>query len=372
MTGHGGNIYAASVETGIPANKIIDFSASINPLGTPTSVVAAIRKNIAGLRHYPEVHAGGLSAAIAKHTGLNPESVICGNGSTELIYLTARALRPERVLMPAPTFAEYERAVKISRKPEATGGRKLIPGRDMKGIATEDRSRIKYFDLRGDDGFRINADEFIDAMAGVDMAFICNPNNPTGGLVSRKNMERIANAAKETGCYLVLDESFIDFVPGQSIIRTVRHNPRLIVLRSLTKFYALSGLRLGYAAINPELAGIIKEFKEPWTVNSLAQAAGMAAINDRAYEEKSLKFMKDEKRYMESYLRKAGIEYYPASVNYYLLRIPGAREIVRKLRAKGILIRDCSNFRGLDASYVRIAVRSRKENDRMLRELCGR
>jgi threonine-phosphate decarboxylase len=211
--------------------------------------------------------------------------------------------------------------------------------------------------------------EFINAMAGHDLAFICNPNNPTGGLLKKSDMLGIAEAARKTRCYLVVDEAFIDFIPRESVVKEVKNNPYLIVLRSLTKFYALSGLRIGYAVTHPELSGAIKRIKEPWTINTLAQLAGVAALRDVDYATKTFRIIEEEKAHLETGLKRIGITYYPTCINFYLLKLENAGDAVSNLRTKGILVRDCSNFRGLNNSHIRIAVRSRSENGRLLREL---
>jgi len=354
MKEHGGDIYAASRELGIAADKIVDFSASINPLGVPKSVRAEIIAHLGHLRHYPDPSATDLAREIARSIGVDEESILCGNGSTELIYLVVRALQPKRVLIPAPTFSEYERA--------------CIVGSPLKKNCTG-KASLDYFDLTEKNRYEIKHSEFINAMTGHDMAFICNPNNPTGGLVKKSEMLRIAKAARKTGCYLVVDEAFIDFIPRESVVTEVKNNPYLIVLRSLTKFYALSGLRIGYAVIHPKLSGAVKRIKEPWTVNTLAQLAGITALKDTDYATKTFRIIEEEKAHLETGLKKMGITYYPSRINFYLLKLENAGDAVSNLRTKGILARDCSNFRGLNNSHIRIAVRSRNENSRLLREL---
>jgi threonine-phosphate decarboxylase len=352
MKRHGGDIYAASRELDIPAGKVIDFSASINPLGVPKSVRDEIIAHLGHLCHYPDPSAVELRQEISLSIGVAQEHIICGNGSTELIYLIARALQPKRVLIPSPTFSEYENAINICR-------------------GSSRCARIAYYDLRERNCFKLDADEFIDAMTGCDIAFICNPNNPTGGTIKKSDMLKIVKAAGETNCNLVVDEAFIDFIPRESVIKETLSNPHLIILRSLTKFYALSGLRIGYAVIHPELSDTIGRFKEPWTVNTLAQLAGVAALKDTVYAGRTFDIVKEEKRYLEKEFRRLGIEYYPSRINFYLLRLNNADAIVSNLKTKGILVRDCSNFRSLDSSYIRIAVRSRNENSRLLRGLAG-
>lgn len=346
---HGGNIYRAMQELGIPERSILDFSASINPLGVPASAAAEIRKGIRSLPHYPDPDAAELTSRLGRRHRVDPGSIVCGNGSTELIYLIARALKPATVVIPAPTFQEYERAVVLQNRAA--------------------RITIKHPLLNRSDDFDLNPDYFIHAMEDAQLAFLCNPNNPTGRLVKKNALLAIADAARQLRCYLVVDEAFIDFTPAASVIRAVAENPYLVVLRSLTKFYALSGLRIGFAVAPPEICGLLKRHKEPWTVNTLAQRAGCAALGDTAYQKETLALIKAEKKSMERELKRLGIDYVPSAVNYYLLRMDNAQEIGAALRRKGILVRDCANFTGLDGSYMRIAVKSKRDNRRLLNEL---
>ncbi len=344
---HGGNIYKIAGELGLPEDRMIDFSASINPLGVSKKVKETIRKGMDGLVNYPDTDTSILRQKIAEHYDIDPVTILCGNGSTELIYLIPRALKPEQVLIPAPTFSEYERACKLSRGEAAP----------------------RPYELKEENKFQLNIDSFIDAMQECGMAFLCNPNNPTGHLLDRNEVLEIAGAAKKSKCTLVVDEAFIDFVPEESVIDDVQNNPYLIVLRSMTKFYALTGLRIGYGVFHQNLIQKIKEFKEPWTVNNLAQKAAIIALEDSVYADETFSLIKREKEYMENSFRKMGIKYFPSEVNYYLLQIENATSLVDELRNKGILVRDCSNFKGLGSSYIRVAVKSHKHNGILLKEL---
>ncbi len=348
MREHGGDIYRASEETGIPVREIIDFSASINPLGVPYSVAEVIRENIPLLVHYPEPFSENLAIHLGRRLDIDPQTILCGNGSTELIYLAVRALAPRRVLIPAPTFSEYERACRM-----------------------RDGTSCVHYALSRENSFDIDPDRFISSMAGCDMAFLCNPNNPTGRLLSRDAVLAITKAAQQLYCYLVVDEAFIDFMPEHSMVHEAARNSYLIVLRSLTKYYALSGLRVGYGIFPTALAPRVKEHKEPWTINSLAQKAGIAALNDRAYQERTIAVIEEGKKNIEAGLDSLKIDRVPSSVNYYLIRMENAQKVIVSLRKKGILVRGCSNFRSLDGTYIRIAVRSREENAALLKELRG-
>jgi threonine-phosphate decarboxylase len=352
---HGGNIYRLAEELKMQERTIIDFSASINPLGVSKKIKTELRKQLKYLHNYPDPDARRLRKRLAQHHGIDPEMILCGNGSTELIYLASRALKPKSVLIPAPTFSEYERAILIGQEP----------------ATTEQRAQIRYLVLKKEDGFEIRPDEFIQAMQDkdCDTAFLCNPNNPTGSLLKKDSIMQIAEAARDLKCILVVDEAFIDFCPEDSIIKEVENNPYLIVLRSMTKFYALSGLRLGYGVFPQHLIGRLKEYKEPWTVNNLAQRAGVAALKDKVYRNETFRIIRHEKQFMENGFKKLGIDYIPSSVNYYLIRLDNAEEVITSLRNKGILVRECSNFIGLDESYIRVAVKSHKDNARLLKEL---
>lgn len=350
---HGGNIYRLAEEIKMPEAKIIDFSASINPLGAPEKVKQEIRRNLRYLGNYPDPDAKSLRLRLARHHNAEPQSILCGNGSTELIYLIPRALRPEKILIPQPTFSEYIRACK-------TANYKL---------------QVTSYKLKKENDFDFNPDDFISSLVTchsslpLNMIFLCNPNNPTGRLLKRNDMLKIADAAKRLKSYLVVDEAFIDFCPGDSVIDEVKNNPYLIVLRSMTKFYALSGLRIGYGVFPEHLISAMKEYKERWTVNSLAQIAGIIALGETEYRDKTIGLIKREKQFLENGFRKLGIKFYPSKGNFYLLRVNNAQEIYQRLKMRGILVRDCSNFRGLDSDYIRIAVKSRRENNILLKTL---
>ncbi len=358
MMDHGGNIRAASRKTGIPERRILDFSASINPLGIPESARLAMTRQVSLLGHYPQPFAEELNERIGCMLGLDFRSIICGNGSTELIYLIPRVLKPREVLVAAPTFSEYEKACRVSSM-----------------------ARVVHYQLHRENDFDIDPNDFIAQMKVLSkpttpnakqkssLAFLCNPNNPTGRIVRKDAVMRIAKAAKKLKCHLVVDEAFIDFCPEESVACEVEGNPYLIVLRSLTKFYALAGLRLGYGIFAPALADRFREQKEPWTVNRLATAAGSASIRDTAYQKRTLKTLHEEKSFMAEEFTKLGIWYLPSGANYYLLQLRNAQRVITSLKAKGILVRDCANFKGLDKTYIRVAVRSRKENSRLIGEV---
>lgn len=344
----GFNIYQLAEELNIPERKILDFSASVNPLGVSKKVKAEVRKHLKYMHRYPDPDTKRLRRRLGQYHAVDPETILCGSGSTELIYLIAKALKPQRVLIPAPTSPEYERACRTSADAE-----------------------VIYFDLRRENKFDLNPGEFIEAIKGKlpAIAFLCNPNNPTGRLTDKQAMKKIANAAKDHGCFLVVDEAYRDFSPGDSMVDETPVNPYLFVLKSMSHYYALAGVRFGYGFFPIQCIELLKAVRAPRMVNSLAQISAAAALKDKAYRKESSAFMHGEKEFLEKNFRKLGIDFFPSDANFYLLRIAAAAEICRHLRNKGILVRDCRDFRGLDSSYVRIAVKSHRENAILMREL---
>lgn len=358
-----GNVYRLAEELKMQERQVMDFSASANPLGVSKKIKAELRRHLKFLNHYPDTDTRRLRKRLSQYHGIDPETILCGNGSTELIHLTARVLKPKKVLVTAPTYSGYERACKTSYE-----------------------LRVMSCELKRENNFEIKPEEFIAAMHGqqnsqlltpnseqsespCDMVFLCNPNNPTGRLLKRGDVKRIAEAAKELRCYLIVDEAFIDFCPEDSVIKCTGENPYLIVMRTMAYFHALSGLRIGYGVFPHDLVRRLREDKEPWTVNSLAQRAAVVALQDKVYRKETFSLLKQEKRLLEKNFKKLGIEVLPSDTNIYLLRATDATLINKHLKQRGILVRDCSDFRGLDNSYMRVAVKSHKENCILIREL---
>ena len=354
---HGGNIYRLAEELNIQERNVLDFSASINPLRVSKKIKAELRRNLKYLHNYPDPDAKRLRKRLAQYHGIDMGTILCGNGSIELIYLITRILKPRRVLVPAPTFSEYEHAVSIA-------GNK------------EHGAQIEYLLLKEEHGFTINADECITALQkgvssslSVDLVFLCNPNNPTGMLMKRDAVLKIADAAREKRSYLIVDEAYIDFCADESVIKDVAYNPYLIVIRSLSSFYALPGLRIGYGVFPEHLLARLKDHRGPWTVNSLSQRAAVVALKDRVFRKASLKVIAEEKRFIEKNFNKIGLEFFNSDAHFYLVKMDNANEICRQLRTKGILVRNCESFKGLDSSYIRISVKSHRENTMLIKAL---
>lgn len=371
------NIYRLAEELNLQERKIVDFSISTNPLGVSNKIKTEIRKHLKYLDHYPDPDTKRLRKRLAQYHGIDPEMILCGNGSTELLYLMMRVLKPKSVLVPAPTYSGYERAFILMNQKSEIRNQKLVTP-TLPSPSKGEGESIRYFFLNKENGFVINPDEFISSLltpnselgtTQCDMAFLCNPNNPTGRLLKKGDVLKIAEAAKELQWYLVVDEAFIDFCPQDSVINEVRNNLYLIVLRSFTNFYALAGLRLGYGVFPQALVERIREYKEPWTINSLAQRAAVIALKDKVYRKETFRLLKEEKQFLEKSFKKLGLAFFPSDANFYLLKISNANKIYQQLKKKGILVRDCSDFRGLDNTYIRVSVKSHRENTLLIKEL---
>ena len=347
---HGGDVYAAARESGRSLRRVMDFSASVNPLGPSPRAVRAIRSGLVDLVHYPDPDCPALRDALAKRYGLTADSFLIGNGSSELIQLLPAALSIRRALVLGPTFSEYARAVRLH------GGQVSR----LDAVRTEQyrpplRETLSVLDA---------------ARHSVDAVFVCNPNSPTGQPVSNGELSELVRSAGRRGVWVVLDEAFVDYCEERSLLRDVARHSRLIVLRSFTKFYALPGLRIGYLAGAPESIQQIRERQQPWSVNTLAQAAALASVNDVRHVNRSLAFMQAERPRLARQLeRLPDVRVYPSAANFLMVELPSwmaAGALAGVLRREGILIRDCSRTPGLTEQTVRVAVRTSRENRRLV------
>jgi len=248
---HGENIYEAAARHGIDPAKIIDFSASINPLGlSPRAKKKLGKEGLAAVLHYPDSQCRELRRALAEYHSIPAETILPGSGSIEFIYSLPRLLEFKKVLLVTPAFSEYENALE-TQSPDC---------------------RIDFFETREEDGFELSVGGLLLALTqGYDALYLCNPNNPTGILTEKKDLLRLLAQAEREKTWSILDEAFIDFVPGETLLREAAPSSRLILLRSLSHFFAMPGLRAGYMVSSAEVIRKFQEKKEPWGLNSLAQ-----------------------------------------------------------------------------------------------------
>lgn len=350
---HGGNVYEALRQSKGNLVDLLDYSANINPLGLSSSVMAAIQGALNSIIHYPDTEACDLKSAISAHYEVDSKLITAGNGAIELLYVLCHTLKPRRVLVPAPTFNEYERAAR------AAG------------------AEVEYLYLSAENGFAIDIELLATKLADVDIVFLGNPNNPTGTLLTRDQIERLLITASKYSTYIVVDESFIDFLPNDGLYTSrplLDTFPNLVIIHSLTKFYAIPGLRLGFALSNQQLTDKLHAGKDPWNVNCLAQAAGVAALGDHIYQQETIDFITMAKDNLYSdLLGLPGLKPYLPSVNFLLLDISGTGFKAVQLKAamfeQSILVRDCSNYPGLTDTYIRLAIKAPAQNQRLLTAL---
>lgn len=338
---HGGDIYAEK-------DDVIDFSININPLGMPDSVRQAAEKAVAACTRYPDHSCGKLRQAISIRYGADPDTVVCGNGACDLIYRLFAALRPPLTVVAAPTFSEYEKAARLS------GG------------------EIRRYTLRSPDSFEL-AEGFLGCLTpDVKLVFLCNPNNPTGRLISREVLGQIMAACARKGIFLAVDECFLELSEGwaDSLIGYVKEYGNLFILRAFTKDYSMPGLRLGYGFCGDK--GLIERMNrgaQPWSVSIPAEAAGIAACGEPFFLSRSRDFIRRERKKLTDGLRGLGLDVTESETNFILFRAPGVRDLKERMRGRGILIRARDGFHGLPADYYRVAVRTEAENQALLQTL---
>ena len=322
----------------------LDFSANLNPLGMPPMVRRALVEQVDSFQRYPDPHCRALRAKLAAYHGVNAEQVLCGNGAADLIFRICACLRPGLALVSAPTFSEYERAV-------------LVHGGQVKHHWL---SRTQQFDLD---------ESVLDAITPeVNLVFLCSPNNPTGRLIATDLLARVAQRCQKTGSMLVLDECFIDFTRGESMLSQLGNYPNLLILRAFTKMYALAGLRWGYLLSGDvKLLQRIASFGASWSVSGPAQEAGLAALAEEGWIARTRAYVSSERALLSEKLESLGLRVLPGEANYLLVK--ARQPLYRSLLQSGILVRDCGNYSGLDSGFIRVAVRPRGESEELLRAL---
>lgn len=325
---HGGDVYSCQIE--------YDFSANINPLGMPENVRKALAQRVSEYERYPDVNCTELIKAIAEKEKTSAEKIVCGNGAADLIYRIAYAFKPKKALIAVPTFSEYERAL-------------LSVGCTVNHHILSEKNE---FEMRED---------FTEKISGNHIVFLCNPNNPTGKIITPKLMKNIIEKCSRENCILVIDECFTDFVRDEKKYFTAEFLPNIIVLKAFTKIYAIAGLRLGYAICgDASNAEKIRLCGQRWSVSVPAQIAGAAALSEKNYVEKTVKIISEERDFLSNFLKNFGFTVYASEANFILFKC--GFPLDKMLLEKKILIRSCENFYGLEHGFFRIAVRTHNEN----------
>lgn len=330
---HGGDIYRNEVN--------MDFSVNINPLGMPDKVKAALQRAVGRCGEYPDQEAGRLKEAVSRALSVPGEYFLFGNGASELFMGLVHGIRPEKIMIPVPSFYGYEYAAKAAE------------------------ADIVYFPLKEEDGF-LPKEDFLERLTeDIDLLFLANPNNPTGKPVSGEYLEKLLKKCREKNIYVALDECFIEFCAGiPSMLSKVREYDNLLLIRAFTKVFAIPGVRLGYLVCsNQKLLEKIREQLSEWNLSVFAQEAGIACADSLSFVKESAEYVKTERQVLTERLRKLGLRVYPGEANFILFY--SEKPLYERLLQRGILIRDCGNFRGLSKGYYRIAVKSREDNEKL-------
>ncbi len=335
---HGGDVFSSAVD--------LDFSVNLNPLGLPEAVRRALSENVESFAAYPDPLCRRLRAHLENFTGIPGKFFVFGSGAADLIFRIVLAKRPKKVLVTAPSFSEYERAAR------AVG------------------AEILEFPLREEDGFALSGIIFSALeKSRPDIFFLCNPNNPTGVLTPHEMVREIADLCETREILLLADETFLAFTPSPSARDLLASHRHMIVLDAFTKIFALAGLRIGYAMTeNSELAALLESLAQSWPVSSPAQAAGEAALSvARPWIARTCTFVREENEFLRAGLRGLGLKVFDGAANFTLFKCQV--KIFDALLDRGILIRSCENFSGLDGNFYRVCVKSRPDNERLLSEI---
>ncbi|WP_318505960.1 threonine-phosphate decarboxylase CobD [Bacillus sp. T3] len=347
--GHGGDMLTAQKQFGLDSTPLLDYSANINPLGPPPRVMEALRNELEKIVHYPDPAQRKLKEKLATRFGLAPDQLIIGNGAAECMALIILALEPKTVGVIYPCFSEYEK------------------------LATAFGASIKACYGNEEYHFKPDLTDLFSLFKEVDLVFIGHPNNPTGVIYTEEELIAIAIEAEATNTYLVIDEAFIDFLPKNTqvtLLPQLQRYKKLIIVRSMTKFYAIPGLRLGYAVSKPDIIARLQEKQVTWSVNQLALMAGEICLDELEYEEQTIALIEEQRNSIKRLIEKhLGWFVYPGQANFLLVRLPSplkVEELQWAMGQKGIMIRSCAMYPGLTEQDFRIAVRTKQENDQLL------
>lgn len=340
---HGGDWAGYRAQYGQDA---LDFSANVSPLGLPQGVANAIAAALPHADRYPDPLCRALRAKLAPHEGIPAESILCGNGAADLIFRLAWAAKPRTALVTAPTFAEYAAALESA------------------GCAVR-----RHF-LQAKVDFAVTDSILSFITPEVDMVFLCQPNNPTGQLASPALVEQLLHRCEVCGAVLVVDECFLDFLPEGDALSAKRllHSPNLVILKAFTKLYGMAGVRLGYCICSDEARlARMQAAGQPWAVSGLAQAAGIAALDETDYVSRVRALIAAQRPLLANGLRALGLRVIEGRANYLLFQAP--ETLGDALKHKGAVVRSCGNYPGLSACWYRTAVRTETENRQLLQLL---
>ncbi|SDF90706.1 L-threonine O-3-phosphate decarboxylase [Fontibacillus panacisegetis] len=350
--GHGGDVKTASARFGVAAEEFTDLSANINPLGPPPGLLNKLREAMPDIVRYPDPGHRALLSQLGELLQVGEDCFVIGNGAAENMALALLALNPERVGIIEPCFSEYET------------------------LSRQFGARVNSVLGSAQSNFHADPDDIVGLIRDNDLVFIGQPNNPNGIQYGWNELRRFADAAESYSTYLVVDEAFIDFIPEKdriSLLGELHHYPRVILIRSMTKFYAIPGLRLGYAIAHPDLAAAMRGKQVTWSVNLLALLAGEFCLQaGKEYEDETITLITKQRQLLREGLAGLGCETWPGEANFLLVRLPEgwtALKMQEELGAKGILVRSCAMYNGLGERDIRVAVKDQLCCDKLLQAM---
>lgn len=335
---HGGDTYGL--------DNVVDLSANTNPLGMPPQMIEALQQAVGQCCTYPDPYCRDLRQAIANRDGVDMAQVVCGNGAADVIFRLVQAIAPKRAMVTAPTFGEYGQAL------------------DSVGCETQ------QFLLSPEEDFAVNDGILQHIIPEMDMVFLCTPNNPTGQCVAPELLAEIAQRCREMGCYLVVDECFLDLCDSPQPMTHLLKNPWVVLLRAFTKSYAMAGLRLGYCLTNnPQLQQKLTAVAQPWAVSTLAQVGGIVACDCPEWPVQARQLVAQERPKLMAALEAFGCGVWRGQANYLLFQKVGCVDLQQQLLQQGVLIRSCGNYQGLGADYYRVAIGKPQDNQVLIEAL---
>jgi threonine-phosphate decarboxylase len=347
---HGGNLKKFAKRFQIAEKDILDFSSNITPLGLPESVRKLYPELADRLTSYPDPSSQELRSEIVRQYALFPENILAGNGSMDLLALVVRALAPKRALLVEPCFQEYRRLLHLQG------------------------AQVQSVSLKEGNQFLFPYKEIFAGLQNMDLVILCHPNNPTGTALRREELMELLSECRRRNIFVIVDEAFADWNPELSVAKEIKDNSYFAVVRSLTKFYSLAGIRAGYAVGSRRLIETLAGHQDPWSMNAVAQALSVAALRDKEFKDESLAWFQEESTwFLQAFQSLDGLKIYPSLANFFLMKITlpqmSAETLFEFCGEKGIYVRPLRDFPGLGAPYFRVGLRKRDDNQKLLQTL---
>jgi len=344
---HGGDIAGFAASIGKLENQIMDYSSNINPLGPPASLEKVYQNSFPLITKYPDLYCRELHQTIAQHLSLNTNNILAGNGAIALIELAIRTLQPKNVLIVEPCFNEYKRLAQLHN------------------------AKVHSVYLKKENQFQFSLEEITSKLDNIDLVILGSPNNPTGTALNRQDLLTLIHEVEKHNSFLLIDEAFIDWHPENSVVDMIQPNSCFTVIRSLTKYFALAGIRIGYAVGTEYFIEQMQQSQESWSCNVLAQTLGITVLNDIAFQENSRQWFQEESVRCRQDLESIPvIQTFPSLANYILIKVQEdlIHGFCNAMKKAGIYLRTTQDFNGLNHSYFRIAIQTTQENQFLVKK----